>query len=281
MISPPASRRTTLLALVPLAALLACATAKTRPPPEFPRPRITLLSADVESLDFRGAALAFTCLVENPLEVPVALSGATWQLDVQGHRVAVGELPGGVAVDGRGTAPLRIAAAVRFSEVPRFAWEMLRHEEVAYRLSVAAAVATPAGPVQVPLVHDGRFEGPRMPAFAIDGVKIRSLSPTKASADVRLEVQNLNDFPLPSGSVGWELLLSGRRVGAARGEFGKLPSGGKAVVAFPVELSLLGAGRGLLDALRSGRWDSEVKGTASYEGMPVPVDVRRTVEAER
>jgi hypothetical protein len=99
--------------------------------------------------------------------------------------------------------------------------------------------------------------------------------------DVRLAVKNVNDFPLPSGSVGWELSLSGRKVAAARGEFGKLPSGGTAVVAFPAELSLLGAGRGLLDALRHGRFDSEVKGTATYEGMAVPVDVRRTVEAER
>jgi hypothetical protein len=120
-----------------------------------------------------------------------------------------------------------------------------------------------------------------MPQFAIEGIKIRSLSATRASADVRLEVKNVNDFPLPSGAVGWELLLSGRKVGAAGGEFGKLPSGGTAVVAFPVELSLLGAGRGLLDALRHGKFDSEVRGTATYEGMPVPVDVRRTVEADR
>jgi len=53
------------------------------------------------------------------------------------------------------------------------------------------------------------------------------------------------------------------------------------VVAFPVELSLLSAGRGLIDALRNGRLDSEVKGTATYQGMPVPVDVRRTVDVER
>jgi len=277
----PTSRRVALVALVPLAAILACATAKTRPPPEFPKPKITLLSADVESLDLGGATLAFGCLVENPLDVPVALSGARWQLDVMGHRVASGEIPGGVAVDALGISPLRIDAVVRFSDVPRFAWEMATHEEVAYRLAVTASVATPGGPAEVPLVHDGRFKGPRMPEFGIEGIKIRSLSPTKASADVRLEVKNVNDFPLPSGAVGWELHLSGRKIASAGGELGKLPSGGKAVVAFPVELSLLSAGRGLIDALRSGRLDSEVKGTATYQGMPVPVDVRRTVDVER
>jgi LEA14-like dessication related protein len=274
-------RPVALVVLLPLAALLGCATAKKRPVAEYPKPRITLLSADVRSLDLGGASLAFGCLVENPLDVPVALSGARWQLDVMGHRVASGEIPGGVAVAGRGTAPLDIAALIRFSDVPRFAWEMATHEEVAYRLAVTASVATPAGPAEVPLVHDGRFKGPRMPEFGIEGIRIRSLSPRKASVDVRLAVKNVNDFPLPSGSVGWELSLSGRKVAAARGEFGKLPSGGTAVVAFPAELSLLGAGRGLLDALRHGRFDSEVKGTATYEGMAVPVDVRRTVEAER
>jgi LEA14-like dessication related protein len=275
------SRRVALVALLPLAAILACATAKKRSPPEFAKPRLTLLSADVESLDLGGASLTFGCLVENPLQVPVALSGARWQLDVMGHRVASGELPGGVAVAGLGTAPVRIDAVVRFSDVPRFAWEMASHEEVAYRLAVTASVATPAGPAEVPLVHDGRFKGPRMPAFGIEGIRIRSLSPRKASADVRLEVKNVNDFPLPSGSIGWELHLSGRKVVSAGGELGKLPSRGSAVVAFPVEISLLGAGRGLLDALRHGRFDSHVKGTATYQGMPVPVDVRGAVEVER
>ncbi|HSN92641.1 MAG TPA: LEA type 2 family protein [Anaeromyxobacteraceae bacterium] len=275
------SRRAFLLALLPLAATLGCATAKKRPAPEFPKPRLTLQSADVRSLDLGGASLAFGCLVENPLDAPVTLSGARWQLDVMGHRVAAGEVPGGVAVAGLATAPVQIDAVVRFRDVPRFAFEMVRHEEVAYRLAVIASVATPAGPAEVPLVHDGKFKGPRMPEFAIEGIKIRSLSPTKASADVRLEVKNVNDFPMPSGSIGWELQLSGRKVAAARGEIGKLPSGGTAVVAFPVEISMLGAGRGLLDAIRRGRFDSEVKGTATWEGMAVPVDVRRAVDVER
>lgn len=279
---PRAHTRLSLVGVVALALLAACATAKRKPVAEFPKPRLAFAGSHVERLALEGASLAFDCVVENPLPVPIALAGATWQLDVEGHRVAAGQLPGGLAVDALGTAPVRLTAEVRFADVPRFAFSALTKDEVRYRLAVAASVATPVGAVEVPLVHEGGFKGPRMPKLGIDGVKIRSIGVRETSLELRLEVANLNDFPLPTGSLGYEVRLAGSKVASASGvSLGTLPAQGKAVLAMPVDVSFLGAGRAVVQAVRTGRLDAQVTGTATFAGLPVPVDVRRTVDAER
>jgi LEA14-like dessication related protein len=270
------------LSVVLVALLAACATAKKKPVVEFPKPRLTFAGSHVERLALDGASLAFDCVVENPLPVPVSLAGATWQLDVEGHRVAAGALPGGLAVGALGSAPVRLTADVRFADVPRFAFSALTKEEVRYRLAVTASMATPAGAAEVPLVHEGGFKGPRMPKVGIDGVKIRSIGMRQTALELRLEVANLNDFPLPTGSLGYEIRLAGKKVAAANGvSLEKVPAKGKAVVAMPVEVSLLGAGGAVVKAVRTGRLDAQVVGTATFAGLPVPVDVSRTVDAER
>jgi LEA14-like dessication related protein len=266
--------------LLAVAALAGCAS-KQKVAAQ-PSPKLVFVSHEIESAGFQSTALVFDCVLQNPLSTPVALSGARWALDVEGTRVAEGELPGGMEVAPGASAPVRVAAPVRFSMVPKFGLAMAKNGEARYHLAMTASVATAAGPVDAPLVHDSTFRGPRMPKFSIDGIKVRSMSLKDTALDVRLAVENENDFAIPTGELGFELVLGGNRVAGAKATpLGELAPRSKGVIAVPLELSVFGAGKAAFDAIRRGKFDAGVKGTATYAGLPVPVDVQQTVDAER
>ena len=264
-----------------LLAAAACAHKPRPPPPEPPRPRLSLLRAAVESYDLEGAALALDCVLENPLPLPVSLAALSWTLEVEQARVASGDLPGGVQVAAQARAPVRISARFRFAAVPRFAMAAARGE-MSYHLAASATVAGPEGPAAVPLDHQGTVRTPRLAEFGIAGLRIHSLSLSETSLVLRLRVNNPNDFALPAGEVGFELRLAGKEVASARARpLQGVPPRGEAVIPFPVRISILAAGRGLYDALRAGRVDAQVKGVATFSGIPVPLDLGASVPVER
>jgi len=263
-------------------ASLACAhKPKPPPPPEPPRPRLTLVRAVVESYDLEGATLSLDCVLENPLAAPISLAALAWTLDVEQTRVASGDLPGGAEVAPGGKAPLRVAGRFRFASVPRFAMAAAKGE-MSYRLAASATVNGPQGPAAVPLDHQGTMRTPRLAEFGIDGLRVHSLSISEASLELRLRVKNPNDFALPAGEAGFELRLAGKEVASARARpLQGVPPRGTAVIPFPVRISILAAGKGLYDALRAGKVDAQVRGTASFAGIPVPLDLSGSVPAER
>ena len=61
---------------------------------------------------------------------------------------------------------------------------------------------TPFGVVDLPLAHEDTLALPRMPAFAIDGLSIRSVGFDAVALDVRVAVKNPNGFPIPAAPGG-------------------------------------------------------------------------------
>jgi LEA14-like dessication related protein len=273
-------RRAAVAAAVAILALgAACAGKQKVAAP--PAPKLVFVNHSVASLDMKGAALAFDCALENPLDAPVTLASLRWQVEVEGQPVDEGEAPG-LEAPAKASAPFQVAAKVRFSSLAKFALQASRKGEVKFKLTAAGEVATPRGPLPVKLVQEGTFKGPQKPEFAIDGVKVRSMSIRESSLEVRLAIDNVNDFALPTGNLGFEFQLGGKKVAAAAmTPLGELPAHGKAIIVVPVQLRLLDAGTAAFDAVRKGKLDAGVKGTAQFEGVAVPVDAQREVAPER
>ncbi len=275
--------RKTVVALLLPVLLAGCAGLQDLAKAAFKEPRLTFRSVALDKLDLDGATLAFTWDIENPNALGVDLARAAWQIEVEGTRVAGGDLPAGLAIPANGTAPLSFPVRVRFRDVPGIV-NLLGSgkSDLGYRLSGSLGIRTPIGVVDLPMSHADRVKVPALPRFAIDGLRVRSVSLSTVSVDVRLRVQNPNAFPLPDGRIDYALALAGSSVARAEGaSVGAVPGNGSAVVEIPVKIDVLSAGRVASELARGGEVQVDLTGNAQVAGLPVPVELRGRVPARR
>jgi LEA14-like dessication related protein len=249
----------------------------------FEEPKLTFRAASLDALDLEGATVGFRFDLENPNGVGVQLARLGWAVEAEGTRLASGELPGGLAVPARGTAPVTFPVRVRFRDVPGIASLLTSgKDEIAYRLSGTLGVRTPLGVLDLPVSHSDRLRLPRTPAFAVEGLAVRGVSFSSIGVSVRLRVRNPNAFPLPAGGLDVSLELAGARV--ARAEATRvqvIPAGASAVVEIPVNVDLGGAGLAASALLTGGDVDVHLTGEADLGGVPLPLDLRARLPARR
>jgi LEA14-like dessication related protein len=279
----PSTLRAGALPLVLLAAGLAsCAELAQVAKVAVEEPRLTFRSASIDALDLEGVTVGFEWAVENPNGFGLDLASLGYRLDLEGRQAVAGDLPGGLKLPARGTAPLRVPVRVRFADVPGFARLASGKDEVGYRLSGTVGVRTPVGVLALPVAHEGRLPVPRLPELSLDGLAIRSASLSEVALDVKLRVKNPNRFPLPAATLAYGVALGGAEVAAAQAKpVAPVGAGGIAVVAIPVSVSLLGAGRAAAQVAQGGPVDVAVTGSASFGGVPVPLDLRARLRAGR
>jgi LEA14-like dessication related protein len=272
------------IAVVLLAVTLgACAGLSNLARTAFEEPKLTFRTASLEALDFEGATVAFRFELENPNRFGLDVARVGWAVEVEETRVAAGDLPGGVTVPARGTAPVTFPVRVRFGDVPGIV-SLLRggRDEIGYRLSGTIGVRSPVGVVDVPLSHTGRLPVPDPPRFALDGVAVRNASMHAIGADVRVRVRNPNRFALPAGKLDYALAIAGAPV--ARAEtlaLAPVPGGSSAIVEVPVRIDVASAGRAASELARGGEVEVELTGTASLGGVPLPLELKARVPARR
>ncbi len=273
-------RKIALALLLPVLAT-GCAGLKDIARAAFREPKLTFRSVSIEALDLEGATLGFRFDLENPNGFGVELARLGWAIDVEGTRIAAGDLPGGLSIAANGTSPVTFPVRVRFSDVPEII-SLLGggRDELAYRLSGAVGVRTPIGIVDVPLSHEDRLRLPSLPRFAVEGVSVRSVSLSSVGVDVRLRVRNPNGFPIPAGRIDYALAIGGAPVARAEGAaLGAVAGGASSVVEIPIRIDLAQAGRAATDLLRGGDVQVDLTGSADVAGLPVPLDLHARVPA--
>ncbi len=246
-------------------------------------PKLTFRSASIEALDMEGATVAFTFDLENPNGFGVDLARVGWTVDVEGTRVASGDVPGGLKIRANGTSPVTFPVRVRYQDVPGIVSLLGSGKDVVqYKLAGTLGVRTPLGILDVPLSHEDRLRLPSVPHFAIEGISVRSASFTELALDVRLRIRNPNAFALPLGRLDYALAIGGAHVARADGaELAGVAGGDSAVVAIPVKLDIVSAGRAAADLARGAEVQVDLTGSAVVGGIPLPLDVRGKVPARR
>lgn len=276
-------RKRLLALLLPVVLLSACAGLQDLARAAFKEPHLTFKSAALDKLDLDGATLAFTWEVENPNALGVDLARAGWQLEVEGTRVAAGDLPAGLSIPANGKAPLSFPVHVRFRDVPGIVSLLgSGRSDLGYKLSGALGIRTPLGVVDLPMSHSDRVKVPALPRFALDGLRVRNVSFSSVTVDVRLRVQNPNAFPLPDGQLDYALALAGTSVArAASASVRGVPAGASGVVEIPVRIDVASAGRVATDLARGGEVQVELTGKAELAGLPLPLELHGRVPARR
>lgn len=275
--------RKILPALAAVALLASCADLRDIARAAFQQPKLAFRSASIEALDLEGATVAFRFDVDNPNTIGVDLARVAWGIEVEGTRIAAGEMPGGLKIPSRSVAPVTFPVRVRFRDVPGIVNLLGSGKDaIRYRLTGALGVRTPLGVVDLPLSHDDALRLPGLPRFAIQGLSVRSASFTEVTVGVRLSVRNPNGFALPAGRVDCSLALAGSQVARAQSApVSPVAGGASAVVEIPVRVDLASAGRAATSLVRGGDVEVALAGTAELAGIPLPVNLRANVPVRR
>jgi LEA14-like dessication related protein len=271
------------LAVPFLLVLAACAGLKDLAASAVQRPKLTFRSASIQALDLEGATVAFTWDVENPNGFGLDLARVGWTMDVEGTRIASGDLPGGLQIRASGTAPVTFPVRVRFQDVPGIVSLLGSGKDVVrYKLGGTLGLRTPIGVLDLPLSHEDRLTLPSLPRFALEGVAIRSFGLTEIGLDVRVRVKNPNAFALPLGKLEYALAIAGSPVARGDGvDLAPVAGAASAVVAIPVRLDVASAGRAATEIARGGEIQVDLAGKASLGGIPFPLELKGKVPARR
>src|SRR5512133_3003435 len=143
-----------LLLTVALALLAACASLRDLARSAFQTPRLEFRSASLQALDLEGATIGVVFDLTNPNGFGLDLARVGYGVEVEGARVATGELPGGLAIPASGKAALTIPVRFRFADVPGIVSLLTTHRDaVHYKLTGNVGVRTPVGVIDLPLSH--------------------------------------------------------------------------------------------------------------------------------
>jgi LEA14-like dessication related protein len=263
--------------------LASCAGLQELAKTAFERPRLDFRSAAVEGLDLEGATVALKFDLQNPNGFGLDLARVGYGLEVEGTRIATGDLPGGLAIPARGAAPLTVPVRVRFADVPGIVKLLTGgRDRIRYRVAGNVGVNTPVGLVELPMAHEDQLGLPALPRFALDGLAVRSASLREVALDVKVKVTNPNRFGLPAGSLGYALSVAGAPVARADGAPLAAVAGASAsTIALPVRLDVLGAGAAAAALSRGGEVDVALRGEARVAGLAIPLDLAARLPARR
>ncbi len=275
-------------ALAALGVLASCSHAKKAPPPAplpVVLPLVAFEAVKVEKLGFVGGTLAFRARIDNPNTTPISAVRVEYALDLEGSRAAQGAIDPALAVPAMdasgapGTNAFTLPVQVRFAGLPGFAKALAEDREADYALGGAVVFSTPAGEVRVPMAQAGKVTVPKRPRIRVEKVVLRSASAKKIVLEMRIDVENPNDFEVPPGRIGCGLLLSGKEV--VRADVlveAPIAARGGASLPVPIEISPIKAGKAVARLLIPfTSLDVRVKGEAVFGGVPVPLDLGTSI----
>jgi LEA14-like dessication related protein len=277
------SRSVLAVAVASALASSACAGLSDLARSAFERPRLSFRSAGIDALDLEGATVGLRFDLENPNGFGLDLARVGWGVEVEGTRIATGDMPGGLAIPAKGTAPLTIPVRIRFQDVPGIVSLLTSgRDAIGYKVGGSVGVRTPIGVVDLPLEHADRLDLPGLPRFALDGLSVRSASFRDVALDVKLRVTNPNAFAIPAGRLDYALSLAGAQVARAEdAALATVAGKGSAVVSIPVRIDLARAGQAATDLVRGAPVRVGLAGTADVAGIPLPLSLEATLPARR
>ncbi len=269
--------------LVALAA--ACAHKPKPPPPPAPLPIVTPAIAfetvKVEGLSFSGADLLFRARIDSANPFPLSIVRVEYALQLEGKAAASGSVAQALVIPAAdpagtpGTGEVSLPVRLRFAAIPGVAPVLARDKEAAYTLGGAVVFNTPSGEVRIPLSHSGTVAVPRLPNVKVEKAFLRSASAREVLVEIQLAVHNPNAFAIPSGRIGAGLFLSNKEVVRADIDIANPIAGGEsATVGAPFKISVLKAGKAAARLLIPfSSLDVKLKGEATFDGVPVPLDL--------
>jgi LEA14-like dessication related protein len=119
------------------------------------QPRLTLQRASLTEVSADAATVELRYLLDNPYPVELPLTGASYQVELEGAPVVSGALPQGIRVAPHGRGEVLMTTHVAFMSALPALGSLFGKSTAHYRARGQVMVDSPAGPLAVDFADEG------------------------------------------------------------------------------------------------------------------------------
>ncbi|MEW6750876.1 MAG: LEA type 2 family protein [Candidatus Latescibacterota bacterium] len=215
------------------------------------KPRLSVQSVRITGLSFQQLDLVVDVGVDNPNPLPVRLAGLDWELRIADRSFLAGRQIQETQIDAAGRSTVSVPLILDYAQLQRAYQSLQGQDSTAYELELGLDLQVPVlGLQHLSLEHQGTVPVLRPPRVEGARLQVRSLSLTGADLDLQLQVDNPNPFGLLLESVDYRLTVAGELwADGTRRQAVRVGGETTQLVAVPVSISFLGAGRSIYKAL--------------------------------
>jgi LEA14-like dessication related protein len=258
------------LALLVLAAGCGGKRIRVPPPPPLDPPRLAIEQVLPASFDAFGATVEVRGRMENPNPVDMPITGFDYAVAVDGRGVDAARLPSRLVIPAGATVPFSVPCTLHWARVPEVVVAFATRRSL--DLALTGAVRVYGGQV-LPWAADASVVLPLLPSLELTDSRVREKGFTQITTELTVTVKNPNDFPLPTGKLHVDVIVSGSVVANAQSyALSEVPPLGEAVIIIPVKFSPLGTVGAALGGALKLQAHVRIKGRAGWGGLEVAVD---------
>jgi len=194
-----------LFALIAVLSLSTCQTLMSA----FQEPAISLHSVELASINLIGAQLLCKVQVENPNPFDIPFPETGWELFINTHSFVSGTVRNNQRIRANSTTLVEVPVNVDYIEFFNSFRSLLGSRQVAYKAALAVKFNFPVvGPKVFNLEHEGQLPIPQLPQVRAPTMRMENANITRAIINVTVNVQNPNQFEIPTPRITYDYQLN-------------------------------------------------------------------------
>lgn len=267
-----------LLVIAALSVLSGCAFLQQFLKTAAKEPTFTFRNLLLNEVSLAGLNLDTVWDLGNPNPVGISLASVDYALFIENKQVVAGKPANGLQIAANGSSELHFPAAIKFADVVGVVQTFLTKDFAAWRAEGGLGVQTPVGVIRFPILKEGQFEVPKLPAIVFGNPRVTNITLSGATVEFPMTVTNKNTYALPIAGVTGNLAIAGSNIGTlSTGNLGAMEGKGAKQVAIPLNINFLSAAGAAANAVRGGNAQVSFNATVQSGGQAVPIQIDQLV----
>jgi LEA14-like dessication related protein len=247
-----------------LAVVSGCATL-----PGTLQPEASVRETSIQNLSFDSVTLGVLVAITNPNHFNIPTGKLDLNLLVDGKQIAQASSEQNTSLKAKESTQMMIPVKIPYSSLFNLVKSARDSNEFLYEIAGSMAVPMPLiGDISLPLNYSGKAPIPQVPKISISSFSLSEVSLTRLKADLVLQIENNNKFPLNLNALKMDLKADGKSlVTAAPAANSTLKAEQSNSLHIPLQISTKDAGFALFNSLVSSKkieW--QVEGIGNLEG---------------
>jgi len=194
-----------LLVILVLMSLTTCQTLQS----VMQEPLVSLLSVELDNINFNGARLLCKVQVENPNAFDIPFPETDWQFFINANSFVSGTVKNNQRIRSRGKTTVEVPINLDYLEIFNTFRSLRGSRETAYKVALGVKFLIPVlGEKVWEFDHNGSLPIPQLPRIAAPTMRVDSINTSRAEVLVTVNVENPNPFPIPSPTLTYDYSLN-------------------------------------------------------------------------
>ena len=234
------------------------------------KPEASVRNTTIKNLSFDRVTLGVMVDVVNPNRFNIPTGKLDLNLLVDGKQIAQATSTQTTSLKAKETTQMMVPVKVPYNSLFNLVKSARNGNEFLFDVAGSLAVPMPLiGDISVPLNYSGKAPIPQLPKISISNLSLTDVSLTRLKADLVLNIENNNKFPLNLDALKMDLKADGQSlVTAAPVANSTLKAEQSNRSHIPVDISTKSAGFALFNSLVSSKkieWQVDGKGNLEGE----------------